>query len=193
MGLTQLQAQRLDVRALQLALLDTSGGEPSFSLADMNIWSRTGNSTTVIPLPRSASKRAHVVQRPRGSIPRVLRAIIFGDVHGFSKLRESQHAAFVDEILGRFAAVFARHAAATEHKNTWGDGIYAVLTDVGAAARCALDLQAELARFDPVPAGLPSGMGLRLGVHYGPVFPVRDPVREALGFMGAHVSRTARM
>ena len=36
-------------------------------------------------------------------------------------------------------------------------------------------------------------MGLRLGVHFGPIFPVDDPVLGRRGFMGSHVSRTARL
>jgi class 3 adenylate cyclase len=32
-----------------------------------------------------------------------------------------------------------------------------------------------------------------MGAHVGPVFPVHDPVIGRRGFMGAHVSRTARI
>ena len=48
----------------------------------------------------------------------------------------------------------------------------------------AIDLQA---------AGLPPHLALRLGGHLGPVFPTYDPVLDAPGFMGSHVSRTARI
>jgi TIR domain len=34
---------------------------------------------------------------------------------------------------------------------------------------------------------------LRLGGHLGPVFPVLDPIIDTNGFMGSHVSRTARI
>ena len=67
------------------------------------------------------------------------------------------------------------------------------MADPVSAARCALELQEEIAKLDTAAAGLRPNMGLRLGVHFGPVFPVYDPVRAAPGFMGAHVSRTARI
>ena len=36
-------------------------------------------------------------------------------------------------------------------------------------------------------------MGLRIGAHFGPVFPCVDPVTRAPNFIGEHVSRTARI
>ena len=48
----------------------------------------------------------------------------------------------------------------------------------------AIDLEAE---------GLPAHLALRIGGHVGPVFPTYDPVLDANGFMGSHVSRTARI
>ena len=36
-------------------------------------------------------------------------------------------------------------------------------------------------------------MGLRLGIHFGPVFSIDDPVIGRRVFVGAHVSRTARI
>jgi class 3 adenylate cyclase len=41
--------------------------------------------------------------------------------------------------------------------------------------------------------GLPATLGLRLGGHFGPVFPVHDPVLKQMAYMGCHVSRTARI
>ena len=41
--------------------------------------------------------------------------------------------------------------------------------------------------------GLPPTLGLRLGGHFGPVFPVYDPVLKQMAYMGRHVSRTARI
>lgn len=87
----------------------------------------------------------------------------------------------------------ARYAGSIEFRNTWGDGLYVVMKDSTSAARCALELQAEISALPTASVGLPSDMALRLGAHFGPVFPVVDPVMQAPGFMGAHVSRTARL
>jgi class 3 adenylate cyclase len=40
---------------------------------------------------------------------------------------------------------------------------------------------------------LPEHLALRLGGHVGPVFPVLNPIMQTPGFMGSHVSRTARI
>jgi len=80
-----------------------------------------------------------------------------------------------------------------EYQNTWGDGLYAVLTTPAQAAACALELQTMLSAADLDAAGLPSHLALRLGAHVGPIFPVHDPVLDRPGFMGSHVSRTARI
>ena len=78
-------------------------------------------------------------------------------------------------------------------RNTWGDAVYVVLSDAFAAARCALQLQEAMSAIDFEAAGLPATMALRIGGHLGPVFPTYDPVLRADGFMGSHVSRTARI
>jgi class 3 adenylate cyclase len=68
-----------------------------------------------------------------------------------------------------------------------------VFTSPLAAAECALDLQEATSVLDLGALGLPEDLALRIGVHVGPVFPVHDPVIGMRGFMGSHVSRTARI
>ena len=79
------------------------------------------------------------------------------------------------------------------HQNTWGDALYVVLDDVIAAAECANDLQQAMQSIDLVAFNLPRHLALRLSAHVGPVFPIHDPVIDRAAFMGAHVSRTARI
>ena len=86
-----------------------------------------------------------------------------------------------------------RHGEEVDFRNTWGDAVYVVLSDVSAAARCALDLQQAMASIDLEAERLPSHLALRIGGHVGPVFPIHDPVLDADGFIGSHVSRTARI
>ena len=44
-----------------------------------------------------------------------------------------------------FAAVLERYDDAIEHRNTWGDALYVVLTDTVQTAECALELQSAIA------------------------------------------------
>jgi class 3 adenylate cyclase len=68
-----------------------------------------------------------------------------------------------------------------------------VFADLGAAARCALELQSELATLDLHALDLPASLGLRLGLDAGPVFEIEDPILKSAGFTGSHVTRTARL
>jgi len=116
-----------------------------------------------------------------------------GDIRGFSKLTDAQIPAFTDAILGTFARVLSRYEGEIEYRNTWGDALFAVLSDATAAARSALDLQEALASVNLKSAGLPPNLAFRLSAHFGPVLAIRDPVLRAPSFMGSHVNRTARM
>jgi class 3 adenylate cyclase len=121
-----------------------------------------------------------------------VRAILFGDIGGFSKLTDEQLPTFATRILGSLAEVVHAHQEHVCHLNTWGDALYLVLTDAAAAASCALDLQNAMADIDLESQGLPH-LALRLGGHLGPVFPTHDPLLNTDGFFGSHVSRTARI
>ena len=96
-------------------------------------------------------------------------------------------------MLGGFAEALRSHGSDVQFANTWGDAVYVVLSEVFAAAHCALDLQQAMASIDLEAERLPSHLALRIGGHVGPVFPTHDPVLDADGFMGSHVSRTARI
>jgi class 3 adenylate cyclase len=122
-----------------------------------------------------------------------VRALLFADVKGFSRLTDEQLPRFAEHVLGALASALEAHASHVAYRNTWGDGLYAVLGDAVAAAGCALDLQAAMTDLDLAAAGLPGHLALRLGAHLGPVFRVHDPIRDALSYMGSHVSRTARI
>lgn len=206
MGLALLRARYLDAEIRQLAVWN---GEPAAGAAgtaiDIATWQRGGRQTTVIApsadaalqeltAPASTDQRAAArdgTPEPGGG--RVVRAMLFGDVKGFSKLTDEQLPTFSSLILGTFADVLARYRADIWHANTWGDAVYVVLTDAVTAAACALNLQDALGAVDLAAEGLPATLALRLGGHIGPVFPTHDPVIDQLGFMGSHVSRTARI
>jgi len=77
--------------------------------------------------------------------------------------------------------------------NTWGDGLYLVFENVADGADFALRLRDEIARVDWAGAGLPPDMGLRIGMHTGPVFRTLDPIIKQENYFGSHVTRAARI
>jgi hypothetical protein len=206
MGLALLRARYLDAEAFQLALWD---GRPARGEAgtgsDVRTWQlqrrrlivvyptgRTAGAGGVEP-PVGVRERSDGPQQSTTAGQRLLRAMLFADVRGFSVLEDRQLVTFVNSVLAAFAEVLASYGPEVEYRNTWGDALFAVLTDVGAAAACALDLHDAIANLDLEKLGLPSHLALRLSGHVGPVIPVVDPVIARTSFMGTHVSRTARI
>ena len=193
MGLALLRARYLDAGVRQLVVWD---GGPALGRAgteiDVATWRRSRRPACVIappagevpasPPPAAGSERA-----------RVVRAMLFADVKGFSALADEQAVSFAEHVLGSLARVLDQYGESIEHRNSWGDALYVVLNSPLAAAECALALQGAMSRIDLGAAGLPAELALRMGAHVGPVFPVDDPVIRRRGFMGSHVSRTARI
>jgi class 3 adenylate cyclase len=193
MGLAILRARNLSTEVEQIAVWD---GEPPMgpvgTAADMANWRRTGRPQTVIrcvgktaPHPAPAE-----IERPTS---RRTRAMLFGDIRGFSRLADAELPRFVDIVLGAFANVIDGYGADVLLASTWGDGLYLVFDNAGRAASCALDLQAAMAAIDLARVGLPDHLALRIGGHLGPVYAGRDPIMKQNNFFGAHVSRAARI
>jgi hypothetical protein len=132
-------------------------------------------------------------RRPGRDQPRIVRAMLFADVKGFSLLTDEHTLIFAERVLGELAKALHRHRTHVWHRRTWGDAVFLVLTDAPTAASCALDLQEAMASIDLESEGLPGHLALRLGAHLGPVFRYHDPVIDGLDFTGSHVSRTARI
>ena len=196
MGLALLRARYLDADVRQLAVWDGAAARGAAGTAiDIATWGRRGRATSIIS-PDGRFGRVHVPlisTNEDAGMGRVVRALLFADIEGFSKLRDEQLPGFTENVLAAFAAVLERQGDSVCYRNTWGDGLYVVLMDAVAAAACALELQQAMAAINLEAHRLPSRLALRLSGHLGPVFPVRDPVLEADAFMGSHVSRTARI
>ena len=201
MGLALLRANFLDAPVRQMAVWDgggVAGADPAAgAAADVTFWRSRKLASDIIdpkiPGQRAGGVRAKTKASKANSSGRSIRAILFGDVKGFSTLREAQLRAFAEQVLGRVARVAERHANRILFRNTWGDGIFIITNDVETAAACAVELQEAMASFVPAKYGLPDYLALRLGGHLGPVFRLRDPVLKRWNFIGSHVSRAARI
>jgi len=200
MGLALQRAWSLDSEARLLAIWDghhsRAASRISGTTATVSRWHALGQPADILT-PDGESISATQAPAPeltdtKKSSGRVLRAMLFGDLKGFSKLDETQIKIFSDKVLGAIARTLHSYGSAIHHANTWGDGLYVVVSDAETAADCALKLQQAISRIPSDALGLPP-LGLRLGAHFGPVFPVFDPVIQRKAFMGYHVSRTARI
>ena len=197
MGLAILRAEQLCTEVVQLAVWDgKQTDEKAGTWTDIREWKRQGLQTIAIcsegNLTKELRETPRQIAEPRLP-PRQVRAILFGDFHGFSRLTDRQMLSFASHVMLRVAEVLDEYESDIDTRNTWGDGLFVVFRSLGAAARCALDMQASLAKLDLGSLGLPSTLGLRLGLDAGAVFEIRDPILKSPGFTGRHISRTARL
>ncbi|MGE5203872.1 MAG: tetratricopeptide repeat-containing protein [Acidobacteriota bacterium] len=177
MGLTLLRAEALDTTARRM-MLTAPGGTLAFEAA-----------------PLLARKRGRIGGAASDPAPpaRVKRALVFGDVKGFSTLKEPDMPAFLDHVIGGFGDALDAFGAAVEYAETAGDGIYLVVSDVATAARCCLALQDTMRPERLAKVGLPNVQGLRVSAHVGPVSRGYDRVTKRNKFFGTEIIRTARI
>ena len=199
MGLAVLRAQKHGCEAVQIAVV--SDALASFSAtglagtkADMRLWQDLGRETVVIPagpVPRDLAFPPR--KTVTGGARREIRSIIFADYKGFSRIGERELPQFMGTIMGRIAKVLSDYGDHVEFRNTWGDAIYAVIDEPQIAALIALKLQDELAELpaELIPKGAVAGM--RIGLHYGPIWVGTDRVTGNRLWYGGEVNRTARI
>lgn len=202
MGGAILRAARIGADAEQLVVWDgeVTGGVAGAS-ADRAMWARAGRRAHEVDVSDLGAKSPE--PNPPAPPPphaRAPKAIVFGDVKNFSKLAETQLPQFVETVMGAVAGVFEQVKArygegAVSFVNTWGDGVFAVFETAAAAAWFALRLQQRMNEVKPdLPAlGLPETLSIRLGMHFGVVYPLTEPVTGSPNFFGEAVARAARI
>jgi class 3 adenylate cyclase len=195
MGLARLRAQTMHTEALQLALWDGASPQASAgTAANVAVWAQRGGKMEIISagadrprLPRLASVEAY------DGPPRYLRAILFADFSGFSRLSESSLPSFLNQVMGRAGAVLDQHREGVLCRNSWGDAIFAVIDTPELAATIAVAIQRELNRNFLIAAGLPEEGGMRISLHHGPIYEDFDPVRLERTYYGTEVTLAARI
>jgi class 3 adenylate cyclase len=198
MGLALSKATTLDTEARLLAVRDdpSSAAGDRFVDHEADFWGGSGfalDDVATLPAAERGAPSSLGREAPQRAGGRVVKSMLFGDVKGFSKLREAQLPVFAREVLGTFSRVLEAFGTRIPVKNSWGDALYVVAEDAVTGADCALALQEAIGELQPEQHGLPAHLGLRLSGHVGPVFPIDDPVLGYTSYMGVHVSRTARI
>jgi class 3 adenylate cyclase/tetratricopeptide (TPR) repeat protein len=131
---------------------------------------------------------------PRGGrVKRALKAMLFADLVGYSKLTEAQLPSFYDSFLCELAENLRRSRHKPVFRNSWGDCIYFVFDDMVSAAECALELRDFVRTKNWKESNLPSTMNIRIGLHAGPVYHAWEPILNRMGYFGYHVTTAARI
>lgn len=135
-----------------------------------------------------------LVSKDAGKPVRGVRALLFADVKGFSKMPERDGLEFCRRFhAGVAERVLNPRAGQILMQNTWGDALHVVMEDLAEAGRLALDLQDWMAAQDWREAGFESVPRLRVGLHAGVVTRIPDPIIRAFNYTGRNTSRAARI
>lgn len=206
-GLARLRAEVLDTELHGLAVWDgTGGGSAGGTGSVVDMWRRDDVPVEHIELSvTDASTESTVIRRAEPAVVRpatsgetrefeyAIRAMLFADAVGYSKLSEDQVPLFFEHYLGAIAKYNERTEHKYVHVETEGDGMYMVFDDPAAAAHYALGLSESINSKDWLSLGLPADMSARIGLHCGPVFIGIDPITGTPLYSGNHTSRTARI
>ncbi len=209
LGLAIIRAQQLETDLIPMAVWDGRVGDgPGGTAGTIEHWRRTGLEVSLIdlgamtgrqPEKKSASERldtqiTETVPAQVAEFDMQLKAMLFADAVGFSKLSEEQVALFVKHFLGAVSGLItapSRYNPLT--KETWGDGLYFVFANASEAGLFALDLCDMVRREDWAAKGLPPDLNFRVALHAGPVYAYTDPMTGHRAFTGMHVTRAARI
>lgn len=207
-GLARLFARSLDLEITPLAVWDGYAGAPGGTGSFVRYWRTHRVPVKVVPIaakPPSLLTGSETFETDaedgddefeawvRASGRQEIKAIMFADVVGYSKLPETIIPKYVAQFNQRVSRLMAESSAAPINVNTWGDGLFFVFNGVEDAGRFALDLRDLVVSTDWMDLGLPRNLTIRIGVHAGPVYVNFDPVVRQISFTGAHVSRAARI
>ncbi|HEY1912207.1 MAG TPA: adenylate/guanylate cyclase domain-containing protein, partial [Vicinamibacterales bacterium] len=130
--------------------------------------------------------------KPAAFEPQIV-GLLFADVRGFSALSDDEIPLFVERVLGAIADELSQSPRQPLIANTWGDGLYLVFDGIRETGEFALRLCERMRSADWRTMGFDHDLALRIGLHAGPAYAFEDPVTGRPNFIGAHVSRAARI
>jgi class 3 adenylate cyclase len=202
LGLAMLRAQQLETAVVGLAVWDGRAGDgPGGTAATVDLWRRLGVPTDWIDLhalrtgaaPRrrmpAPKRRRRTIRNDAGRV----RALLFADVKDFSRIPEEIARTFVTHALGLAGRLVRRPDLRPVGREPQGDGFHLVFATARAAGRFAVALSERLAATDWSRHRLPPDLVMRIGLHAGVVFRMRDPVAGRLVHIGTHIVRAARI
>jgi len=206
-GLALIHAKELDTEFATLAVWDGMEGDGLGGTASVvKRWQVRQKQKVAIIDPKEVMEKAkYQPRRSNGSAPSAssrrtslhgateVRATMFIDVVGFTRLTEEQMPGFVEHFLyqvGAMAAVSPDRPVVQEPR---GDGVFFAFDSIAKAGRFALDVCARVRGIRWKDYGLPEDFRVRIGLHAGPVYHFLCPFTKQLSYTGHHVNHAARI
>jgi len=176
---------------------DGGGGVESF----VHSWRAYGLPPVIIPPPQTATpspcpglpESPTANQGKLNAGVRAIRAMLFADVVGYSKLSDPETLLFVEKVLVRIVATIEALPRPPVFVNTWGDAVFVAFEEPELAGRFALQLRDLFRSTDWREWGFAAELQIRIGLHAGPVYACFDPLLRRTTCVGGHVNRAARI
>ena len=203
-----MRAEQLQTKLVPLAVWDGKPGDGMGGTAStVEHWRKHGLNVEIIDLGQIMRERLDLTKQAaeisddllaasdrliQSEFAPEIRALLFADAQGYSKLNDEEIPKFVHHFLGLVAELAAESAHGPLVRETWGDAFYFVFANVRDAAEFALDLRDAVRNTDWSTKNLPN-INLRIALHAGPVYFCKNPVTQRDAYVGPHVSRAARI
>lgn len=205
-GLAILRAKTLETEVVPIAVWNEEPARgPGGTGSVVELWKRLGLTPRIVNPVRLLAESVTTPACPAESTTAPsdsetaddstmsIRAMLFADAVGYSRLTEEEIPLFVSEFMGSIGQSVRDSGVTIESGNTWGDAIYFVFRSVEDAGLTALRISEHVSAIDWQSRGFNAQLKLRIGLHIGPVYRVIDPVTQQPNHTGAHVSRAARI
>ena len=207
-GLAMLHASALGATIVPIAVFDGKPARgPGGTGSLVESWRQMGWTPHIIHPPNNPEKSSvsnmkldsvsnDVCESTSSSsceVRKEIRAMLFADVVGYSKITEEEIPLFVREFMSRIANCVSTSGIRLETCNTWGDAIFFVFRNVEDAGLTALQITELVSSIDWKTRGFERQLNLRTGLHVDPVYRLIDPITRTWTHTGAHVSRAARI
>ena len=155
-GLARIFARSLDLDITPLAIWDGFVGGPGGTGSFVRYWRSQRIPVKVVPMatqPPSMLVDPQTTEAEggdsddqfeiwvRASGRQEIKAIMFADVVGLSKLPETAIPKYVAQFNQRVSRLIAESSSSPINVNTWGDGLFFVFSGVEDAGRFGLDLR----------------------------------------------------
>ena len=200
MGRAVLRARLTDSPLALFAIWDGKGPrEPQKTggtAVDLSLWHSLGHESWLAApdgRPMNLQKWPPYRPSPPATGQRLNGAILFADVQGYGRLRESELPNYAAAILAPVARLLDDRETHVLTRNSWGDAIFAVFDDVAVAAECAVAIQQMIGSVNRNILGYPVDLGVRLAGHYGPIRPIFDPIQGRQTYVGTQIIQAARI
>jgi len=206
-GLAAVLAKQLDTSLKPLAVWDGKRGDGLGGTSwNVQRWQEAGfdvdvirldeilrknSPITAVPAKQQTSAAPTAVAVPSEFVPDIC-GLLFADAVGFSKLTENEVHLFVRYFLGLVGKVIEKSEHAPLVKNTWGDGLHFVFKSARDTGVFALEVCNAICCEDWKSKGI-CDLTVRIGLHAGPAYACLDPVTERHTYIGASLSRAARI